>query len=271
MKNLKASFEEAFFNSDDTFVHPTAIVGPHVVLDSGAKIGPYAVVVGKVHIGENSRIYPHVSIGFPAEDVNTRTPLGTVRIGKNCQIREFASIGASKYPTGTTSIGDNCYVMHYCHIAHDVTLEHNVVMINNVQLGGHTYIEHHAFLMANSATHQNTRIGQYTALAPFSGARQDLPPFCIMDEKPAGFAGLNIVGLRRAGFSSGSLQAIKKVATMFYQQKLPLDTIMSVVEADASLMQENTVHTFLDFIKKSQRGVSRRSTINTTVSFETGA
>lgn len=271
MKNLKASFEEAFFNSNETFIHPTAIVGSDVVLAPGAKIGPYAVVVGNVHIDENSRIYPHVSIGFPAEDINTKIPQGSVRIGKNCEIREFATIGASKYPTGATTIGDNCYIMHYCHVAHDVTLENNVIMINNVQLGGHTYVEHHAFLMANSATHQNTRIGQYAALAPFSGARQDIPPFCIMDEKPASYAGLNIVGLRRAGFSSTSIQAVKKVAVLFFQQKLPLEIILDKVAADASLASEACVQQFLTFVKQSQRGVSRRSTINTAVSFEAGA
>lgn len=265
MKNLKASFEEAFFNSQDIFVHPTAIVGDDVVLSPGAKIGPFAVVVGKVYIGENSRIYPHVSIGFPAEDVNTRTPLGSVHIGKNCEIREFATIGSSKYPTGSTTIGDNCYIMHYCHVAHDSTLENNVILINNVQLGGHTHVEHHAFLMANSATHQGTRIGQYAALAPYSGTRQDLPPFCIMDGQPAGYAGLNIVGLRRAGFSSSNIQALKKITTLFYQQKLTLDRILGMIEADAVLAQDPCVQQFVQFIQQSQRGISRRSTLNTSV------
>ena len=270
MKTSIASFEEDFFHSPETYIHPSAIVGPDVVLETGAKIGAYAVVVGKVHIGENSRIYPHVSIGFPAEDVNTKKPLGSVHIGKNCEIREFATIGASKYPTGTTTIGDNAYIMHYCHVAHDVTLEHNVILINNVQLGGHTYVEHHAFLMANSATHQNTRVGQYTALAPFSGIRQDIPPFCIMNGVPAEFAGLNIVGLRRAGFTSTNLQALKKITHLFYQQKLPLDALMQNIQSDPALAQDTAVEHFLHFIKNSQRGVSRRSAINSSVSFEAG-
>lgn len=268
---VKASFEEAFFHDNNVYVHPTAIVGPNVSLGAGTKIGPYAIVVGNVIIGDGSRIYPHVTIGFPAEDINTKTPQGQVIIGKNCEIREFATIGASKYPTGATTIGDNAYIMHYCHVAHDVTLEHNVILINNVQLGGHTYVEHHAFLMANSATHQGTRIGQYTALAPFSGARQDIPPFCIMNNIPAAFTGLNIVGLRRAGFTSESLRAIKKLTGMFYQKKLSLDAIQEAVSADPLLAQDSGVASFLTFVTQSQRGVSRRSEIDTTVSLQAGA
>lgn len=270
MISLEASFEEAFFHNSNVYVHPTAIIGPNVVLGIGTKVGPYAIITGNVTIGDGSRIYPHVTIGFPAEDVNTKTPQGKVVIGKNCEIREFATIGASKYPNGSTTIGDNAYIMHYCHVAHDVTLENNVILINNVQLGGHTYIEHHAFLMANSATHQGTRIGQYTALAPFSGARQDLPPFCIMNGIPAGFAGLNLVGLRRAGFSSNSLLAIKRLTTMFYQQKLSLEVIQETVQADPILAKEACVESFVSFVSQSQRGVSRRSEINTTTPLQTG-
>lgn len=268
---VEASFEKAFFHDSNVYIHPAAIVGPNVSLGVGTKIGPYAIVVGNVTIGDGSRVYPHVTIGFPAEDINTKTPHGQVIIGKNCEIREFATIGASKYPTGATTIGDNAYIMHYCHVAHDVTLENNVILINNVQLGGHTYIEHHAFLMANSATHQGTRIGQYTALAPFSGARQDLPPFCTMNGVPAAFAGLNIVGLRRAGFTSDGLRAIKKLTTMFYQQKLSLDAIQEVVHADPLLVAQPCVASFLAFVTQSQRGISRRSEIDTTVSLQAGA
>lgn len=271
MVKVEASFEEAFFHDPNVYIHPTAIVGPNVSLGIGAKIGPYAVIVGNVSIGDGSRIYPHVTIGFPAEDINTKTPRGNVTIGKNCEIREFATIGASKYPTGSTIIGDNAYIMHYCHVAHDVTLENNVILINNVQLGGHTYVEHHAFLMANSATHQGTRIGQYAALAPFSGIRQDIPPFCIMNGVPAGFAGLNIVGLRRAGFSSANLQAIKKISSMFYQQKLSLEAIQEAIPADPLLAQDPYVTAFLTFVTQSQRGVSRRSEIDTTVPLPAGA
>jgi len=264
------SFEKAFFHSKDTYVHPTALIGPNVHLAAGVKIGPYAIITGTVSVDEGTRIYPHATIGFPAESVGTRIPHGIISIGKNCEIREFVTVHASKYPNGETRIGDNAYIMNYCHVSHDVILENNVIMINNVQLGGHTYVEHHAFLMANSATHQFSRIGQYTSLAPFSGIRQDLPPFCMFNGTPAGFAGLNSVGLRRAGFSSSNLQALKKVTTLFYQQKISFDALQEIIMNDASLSTDLCVQAFITFIKQSQRGVSRKSTINSSVSFEAG-
>ncbi len=264
------SFEEAFFHANTTYVHPTALVGPHVVLEDGVKVGPYAIITGNVTVGSGTRIYPHATIGFPAESVGTRIPHGTIRIGKDCEIREFVTVHASKYPDGETRIGDNAYIMNYCHVSHDVILEHNVVMINNVQLGGHTYVEHHAFLMANSATHQFARIGQYASLAPFSGIRQDIPPFCIFNGVPAGFSGLNSVGLRRAGFTSTSLQALKRVTTLFYQQKLGLEAIQEIIATDPLLTHDTCIQAFMTFIQQSQRGVSRKSAINSTTSFEAG-
>lgn len=269
MKNHVASFEEAFFHNNETYVHPTALIGENVILDSGVKVGPFSIITGSVRIGSGTRIYPHATIGFPAENIGTRIPHGTIEIGKNCEIREFVTIHASKYPHGVTKVGNNAYVMNYCHISHDVILEDHVVMINNVQLGGHTYVEHHAFLMANSATHQNSRIGQYTALAPFSGIRQDLPPFCIFNGQPAGFAGLNIVGLRRAGFSSNNIQALKKITNFFYQQKISLEALQKLISTDTSLIDDPCVNNFLTFVTKSERGVSRKTAINSSVSFGT--
>ncbi len=156
--------------------------------------------------------------------------------------------------------------MNYCHVSHDVILENNVILINNVQLGGHTYVEHHAFIMANAGTHQSTRIGQYTAIAPYSGARQDLPPFCTFTGIPGAFAGLNIVALRRAGFSSNALLALKRITTLFFQHKLPLEKILPSLEEDMSVAQEKVVHDFLTFVQQSQRGVSRKTAIDTNIS-----
>ncbi len=264
-KKASSDLEEAFFYNNHTYVHPTAIIGQDVILEQGVKVGPFVTIVGKTIIAAGSRIYPHATVGFPAENIGTKTPLGEVIIGKNCEIREFVTIHSSKYERGQTRVGDNAYIMNYCHLSHDVILEENVILINNVQLGGHTYVEHHAYLTANSATHQSTRIGQYAALAPFSGIRQDIPPFCTFDGKPAGFAGLNIVGLRRAGFSSNALLALKRLTVLFFQKKIPLEKILPLLEEDMFVAQEKVIHDFLTFVQQSQRGVSRRTTIDTSI------
>lgn len=259
--NTDSFFEESFFNSDKTYIHPTTIIGPNVKLGNNVKIGPFCIIVGNVTIGDNSIIYSNAVIGNPAQNLDTIKPLGSISIGKNCKIREFVTIGASKKDNGKTIVGDNCYIMTYCHIAHDVTLEENVVMISNVNLAGHVYVEKNAFLMANSAAHQFCRIGQYTSLAPYSAIRQDIPPYSMFNGLPAKFYGLNIVALKRAGFSKESLNAIKHVSKLFYQDKLLLEEIEILAQKEPDWGQNREVNLFVNFIKNSDRGVSKKAAI----------
>jgi len=254
-------FEEEFFNSNKTYIHPTSIIGPNVELGQNVKIGPYCTIIGNVKIHSNTCIYANVTIGFPAQNLETNKSLGIIEIGENCKIREFVTIGASISENGETKIGNNCYIMSYSHIAHDVTLEDNVVLINSVNLGGHVYVEKNAFLMASSAAHQFCRIGQFSALTPFSGIRQDLPPFCMFEGRPAKYFGLNSVALKRANFSQESINAIKHIAKLFYQDKLLLSDIEKIIEekSEESWTQDKNVQTFLAFVKNSKRGISRKT------------
>ncbi|MCK4651251.1 hypothetical protein KAT08_03715 [Candidatus Babeliales bacterium] len=260
-KSINFRFEENFFNTNQTYIHKTSILGPNVELDHNVKIGPFCSIIGKVKIHKNTRIYPNVSIGFPAQSLDTYKSLGSIIIGNNCTIREFVSIGSSKYENGTTNIGNNCYIMSYCHIAHDVILQDNVTLINNVNLGGHVFIGKNAFLMANCASHQFCRIGQYCALAPFSATRQDLAPFCLFSGLPAKFYGLNVVALKRAGLNQNNINSLKHVTKLFFQNKVLLNDIkkLSQKNSEASWGKDENVQKFLEFIQNSKRGVSRKS------------
>ena len=251
------SFEENFFASSGTYVHPTAIVGERVTLGANVKIGPYCVVLGNVRIGDNTKLMAHVTVGFPAQDVGTPAPLGVVHIGANCTIREFVTIHAPKHIDGATSIGNNCYLMTFSHVAHDVTLEDNVILINNATIGGHAHIERNVMLMAGAAIHQFCRVGRYSCITPYSGARQDAPPFCMHSGGPIGFAGLNKIALRRAGFSPDDMAALKTVTRRFYVDKI----LLADLQAQAAIApwgQNKHVQDFLSFIAVSKRGVSRR-------------
>lgn len=252
-------FEEGFFNNSHTYVHPTAIIGRKVTIGINVKIGPSCVVVGTVSIGEGTRLYPNVTIGFPAQVREITSSLGSIVIGKSCEIREFVTIHAAKKSTGTTSIGNHCYIMNFCHIAHDVILENNVTLTNNVNLGGHVFVGEGANLMANTASHQFCRIGRLVALTPFSGTRQDLPPFCMFTGQPSQFSGINKVGLKRANFSAIDIDALKQVTRLFYQEKLLLNEIKVRAANKATSWGSNKiVQEFITFIASSKRGVSRR-------------
>jgi len=253
------SFENRFFSSLETYIHPTAVVGKNVKLGLNVKIGPFCVVIGNVTIDDDTRIHSHVSIGFPAQDLQTKQSIGAIEIGKNCQIREFVTISSPKLSNSRTSIGNHCYVMNFSHIAHDVTLEDHVTLINNVNLAGHVYIEHHAMLMANTGLHQFCRVGAYSALAPFSGMRQDLPPFSMFNGLPGRFAGLNLVALKRAGCNRQDLDALKTVTKLFFQDKLPLEEIEERVSQEKLLQENKYVNKFISFVKTSNRGISRKT------------
>ncbi|MFH1644521.1 MAG: acyl-ACP--UDP-N-acetylglucosamine O-acyltransferase [bacterium] len=256
----KINFEEQFFNSDKIFIHQSSIIGKNVLLEENVKIGPFCTITGNVLIKKNTVIYPNVSIGFPAQNLSTTKSLGTIEIGQNCQIREFVTISASKYETGKTVIGNNCYIMSYSHIAHDVILEDNVTLINNVNLAGHVHVEKNAFLMANAAAHQFCKIGQYTALAPYSAIRKDLPPFCMFSGLPATFYGLNI-NLLRQKFDSQTINSLKTVTKLFYQDKILLSEIKKIIEQNEELKNNEQVKKFINFIENSSRGVSKKSAI----------
>jgi UDP-N-acetylglucosamine acyltransferase len=257
-KRGASGFEEAFFHSNDTYIHPSAIVGDNVELGNNVKVGPFCVIAGNVKIGDNTRLHANVMVGFPAQNIGTKESYGNIEIGQNCELREFVTIHASKYPDGLTKIGNSCYIMNYSHVSHDSILEDNVTLINNVSLGGHSYIEKNAFLMAYAATHQFCRVGTFTAVAPFSGARQDLPPFCLFNEQPAAYAGLNIIALKRAGFSSETINALKHVTKLFYNEKMFITKIKEIV-ANEPWGNNPQVQHFLNFIENSKRGVSMRA------------
>lgn len=254
--------EEDFFDTPATSVHPTAIVGKNVILGQGVKVGPFCTIVGSVTIGDRTRIYPYVSIGFPGQVIGLKDSLGRIEIGQDCHIREFVTIHGARSQEGFTKIGNNCYLMNFAHVSHDCFLEDNVTLINNVALGGHTHVENKAIVMAGAMTHQFCRVGQYAALAPCGGTRQDLPPFCLFNSQPAHFYGLNVIGLKRAGFTSQDIHALKHLTKLFYQEKLPINQIQLLAQQEPDWGSVACVEQFLSFVTNSKRGVSRRAAVD---------
>ena len=252
------SLEHAFFSAPGTYIHPTAYVGPDVTLGTNVKIGPYSLLTGSVTVANDVQIYGHVVIGSPAQDLGTRRPLGTVAIGAQSIIREFATIDAPSSADGVTTVGAHNYIMHFAHLAHDVTTGEHVVMTNNSQIAGHAVIENYVLIMAHAAIHQRCRIGTYSALAPFSGCRQDIPPFSLFAHQPAAFAGLNRIKLKRNNFSSESINGLKRVTGLFYREKLPLQEIQRIC-SEEQWGSAIPVQQFLTFLTDSARGVSRLS------------
>ena len=146
--------------------------------------------------------------------------------------------------------------MHFAHIGHDCILEDDVVLTNNATLAGHAYIENGALLMGHSAVHQYCRIGQHSAISPYSGTRQDIPPFGLFVGQPARFASLNRVKLKRLGFSSHTINALKTLYGWFYRDKMPTAELVKRVR-EQTWATHRAIEQAVTFITSSERGISR--------------
>ncbi|WP_457797505.1 acyl-ACP--UDP-N-acetylglucosamine O-acyltransferase [Methylocystis sp. S23] len=200
-----------------TTVHPTAIVEAGAHLHDGVLIGPFChigaeveigansklqshvVIAGRATIGARARIFPFVSIGTPSQDLKAALAEGSVTIGADCVIREGVTINSGV--GAGTRIGAGCAFLAYSHVAHDCLLGDGVVLANQALLGGHVEIGDHASIGGGTAVHQNVRIGAHAFIGGLAGVEGDVIPFGLAGGNRAHLFGINVVGLRRRGFS----------------------------------------------------------------------
>lgn len=196
-----------------------SFIGPEVVIKDNVKIAQNVVIVGRTIIGENTKIYPFNVIGTPAQDLKYPDfEEGSLVIGQNNIIREKCSIHAGTPEHGTV-IGNNNYIMAETHIGHDCKIGNHVI-IASVGLAGHVEIEDYVVLGAKSGFHQFCRIGRYAMVAGVSAITKDVPPFALSEnERPNEFAGLNIIGLKRRGFSKDDLHSIRQIYDFLYSMQ----------------------------------------------------
>ena len=255
-------------------VHPTAVVDPGAELQEGVQIGPYVVIGPHVRVGPRSiiashtvlegwteigaecRIGPHAIIGSPPQDVKYRGEPTRVVIGDRTLVREFASIHrASTGGSGVTTVGPDCFIMAYVHVAHDCQLAERVIIANQAALAGHIEIGRCAVIGGMTGIHQFVRIGEYAFLGACSGVGQDIPPYLKAEGHRAKPFGLNVVGLRRDGFSTEEIRALKQAYRIVYASGL--NTSQALEKLEQELSGSPAVQHFIDFIKRSQRGISK--------------
>ena len=255
-------------------VHPTALVEPGAELAAGVQVGAYAIVgsqvrvrsrtcvgshtilEGRTEIGEDCRIGSHVIIGAPPQDVKYHGEPTRLVIGDRTLVREFATIHrASIGGSGVTSIGPESFIMAYAHVAHDCQLGERVIMANQASLAGHVEIGRCAVIGGMSGVHQFVRIGEYAFLGACSAVLQDIPPFVKAQGNRAKPFGLNVVGLRRQGVSAEAIQALKQAYRIVFLSGLNTSQALAQLEQELSGTPE--VQRFVDFIKRSQRGISK--------------
>lgn len=242
----------------DVEVGPYAIIGKHVTIGKGTVIGAHAVVGDWTALGENNQIFPQSSVGAPPQDLKYRGEECWTRIGDNNMIREFATIHRGT-ATGhaETIIGNDNLFMAYSHVAHDCVIGNGVVMANVATLAGHVTIEDHVIIGGLVAVHQFSRIGAYAMVGGGTLVSMDVLPYMIATPGK-GYAkhrGLNLIGLKRRGFSDDTIKQIKKVYKTLFMADLNLPDAIARIKIEITDCPE--VDYLLAFIDATKRGISR--------------
>jgi UDP-N-acetylglucosamine acyltransferase len=246
-------------------IHQTAIIAPSAKIGAGVEIGPYSIigacvelednveilshvcVEGRTVIGNGSKIFPFAAIGYRPQDLKYNGEESVLIIGKNNLIREYTTM----HPGTTggimkTIIGDNNLFMIGVHIAHDCEIGNNVVMGNNATLGGHVKIEDNVVIGGLSAVHQYVRIGCNAIVGGMSGVERDVIPYGAVKGERAHLYGINLIGLKRAGFSRQEISSLRKAYDTIFAENGTLAENLKILE---QTFQGDSVRRLIEFMK----------------------
>lgn len=242
--------------ADGVVVEAGAEIGPDVRIGAGTWVGPYAIVVGRTTLGARNRIFPFASVGLPPQDLKYRGEPSTTTLGDDNTVREFVSVNPGTEGGGmTTRIGNGCLFMVHSHVGHDCRLDDHVVLANAVALAGHVTVESHAIVGGLAGVHQFTRIGESALCAAGAMVSLDVPPFCTAAGDRARLFGLNVVGLRRRGFTDETVRTLKRAYRMLFHADVPRRDALAATRAAFPGSAE--VARLASFVAGSQRGVCR--------------
>ena len=243
----------------DVSVGPYTVIGANVEVGAGTWIGPHVVLKGRTKIGCNNKIFQFSSIGVEPQDLKYKGEDTLLEIGDNNIIREFCTIHRGTVPGGgVTHIGNNNFIMEYIHIAHDCNIGNQVILTNNVSLAGHVTIQDHAILAAYVIAVQFCTIGAHSFITARTGLPKDVPPYILVSDYHKGIAkpyGLNIVGLKRKGFSDETIRNLKRAYRVIYRENLTLKEALSKLQDMVADCPE--IGLFIDILQKTERGIVR--------------
>jgi UDP-N-acetylglucosamine acyltransferase len=240
----------------DVRIGPYAVIGPDVSIGSDVEVGSHAVIEGYTRIGDGSRICNFASIGQAPQDLHYADEPTRVEIGNQCWIREFVSIhrGTAK-GGGMTRVGDHCMIMAYSHVAHDCRVGEHVIMANGATLAGHVEVQDYAVIGGLTAVHQFARIGRNAFIGGASAISMDVVPFASAAGNRAQITGVNVVGLRRNGFSEEVIKTIRQAHRLIFRSNLRLEQAIEEIERQFSDSAE--AQYLLEFVQTGQRGICR--------------
>ncbi len=248
------------------FVHPEAklgdnnIIGPFCYIDRNTVMGDNNVLQNSVtinygaRIGNGNEIFPGASIATKPQDLKFRGEDTLCEVGDNNSIRENVTISRGTASKGLTRVGSNCLLMENMHVAHDCVLGNNLIIGNSTKFAGEVTIDDNAIISASVLCHQFCRIGGYVMIQGGSRFSQDIPPYIIAGKEPIRYAGINLVGLRRRGFSNELIDLIHEAYRLLYSKGIIAEGIQEIKN---NLQITPEIQYIIDFVSASKRGILR--------------
>lgn len=248
------------------YVHPEArlgdnnIVGPFCCIDKDVVIGDNNTFQNSVtvsigaRIGNGNEFFPGASISTKPQDLKYKGEHSTCEIGNNNSIRENVTISRGTASKGTTTVGSNNLLMENMHIAHDCCIGNNTIIGNSTKFGGEVTVDDNAIISAVVLTHQFCHIGGYVMIQGGCRFSQDIPPYIIAGKEPIRYAGINIVGLRRRGFSNELIDHIHNAYRLLYSKGILAEGIKEIKN---NLQITPEIQYIIDFVESSKRGIIR--------------
>lgn len=235
-------------------IGPFAIIGEEVILGNRVRIDGHCVIDGRTRIGDESHLFPFVSIGLPPQDLKFAGEQTETEIGSRTRIREFVTVHrGTAGGGGITRIGDDCFLMAQAHVAHDCLVGNNVIMANAATLAGHVLVADGANIGAYSGVHQFCRVGREAYVGGYSVVVKDALPFALTVGNHAKCYGLNKVGMRRRGYSRETLDALHHAFHLLLSAKL--NTSQAIERVRVEITNVHEVDELIHFVETSQRGV----------------
>lgn len=248
------------------YIHPEAklgkdnTIGPFCYIDKNVEIGDNNVLLNSVtlhfgaRIGNNNEFFPGASISTKPQDLKFRGEETFCIIGDNNSIRENVTISRGTASKGKTTIGSNNLLMESMHIGHDCMLGNGLIIGNSTKLAGEVIVDDNAIISASVLCHQFCHIGGYGMIQGGSRFSQDIPPFVIVGKEPIKYCGLNLVGLRRRGFSNELITLIHDAYRLLYSKGMIAEGIMEIKK---NLQITKEIQYIIDFVESSKRGIIR--------------
>ncbi len=250
-------------------IHPTAVIHPKARLDAGVRVGAYAVIDEHVALGADCVVAPHTYltghttagarnhffpgaiIGEAPQDMKYNGEPTRLRIGDGNVFREHVTVHRSNNLTEDTVVGSNNFFMAHCHVGHNVQVGDHVILANGALLAGHVSVGDRAFISGNCLVHQFVRVGTLAMMQGGSAVSQDLPPFTVA-RGDNGICGLNVVGLRRAGYPPDQRRELKRLYLVLFRGGRKLREAIEEARED---FHGEASKVLLDFAASVKRGI----------------